>query len=101
MKKNDFISYLILLYFSFAISLFIFSVGSITRIMTYLEEKGIIHGNLCCENLLRKENDHLKLCDFEISQSISSLAPLKDISRIKWCPPEVKMNNKFDIKSDL
>ena len=79
------------------------STHQISICLSYLEEKEIIHGNICCDNILRKENDQLKLCDFELSHTIYNPLILseKDLSRIQFCAPEVKKNKKCEKKSDV
>ena len=79
------------------------SIHQISICLSYLEEKEIIHGNICCDNILRKENNKLKLCDFELSHSIYNPLTLseKDLSRIQFCAPEVKKNKKYEKNSDV
>ena len=53
--------------------------------MSILEEYEIIHGNLCCSNILRKDENNFKLCGFSNSCIVSESQINKPkIDKIKW-----------------
>jgi len=78
-------------------------IHQISSCLSYLEEKEIIHGNICCDNILKKGSNQLKFCDFKFGHTLSKPLILSedDISHIQFCAPEVKENKRFDKKSDV
>ncbi|KAG0615014.1 hypothetical protein M758_5G008300 [Ceratodon purpureus] len=68
-------------------------ITQIARGMFYLHEKGLVHGELKCSNLLVKElGDHIdvKVADFHCSRQLGE-APTtkyKPAHRARWMPPE-------------
>ena len=74
------------------LNLYYFSIEGSIDCMDFLHEKGIIHGNICCSNLLRKENDGLKICDFKYSQRKDNTRQIdeSEVKSIKWSSPQGK-----------
>uniref|UniRef100_H2YTJ7 Protein kinase domain-containing protein n=1 Tax=Ciona savignyi TaxID=51511 RepID=H2YTJ7_CIOSA len=71
--------------------------------MAYLETNNYIHRDLAARNILVGKNNYVKVADFGLARAIkeeiyeSTSKPFP----IKWSAPEVALQQKFSIKSDV
>ncbi|KAG0615011.1 hypothetical protein M758_5G008200 [Ceratodon purpureus] len=80
-------------------------ISQIARGMFYLHEKGLVHGELKCTNLLVKEHgDHIdvKVADFHCSRQLGQTptTKYKPAHRPRWMPPEAFQHFNVDQPSD-
>ena len=73
--------------------------------LAYIHEKGIVHGNLRCANILLDNSNNCKLVDFAISRRvrdiISESSYISDCSACYWMSPEVVERSKCIWQSDI
>ncbi|KAG0616548.1 hypothetical protein M758_5G124200 [Ceratodon purpureus] len=80
-------------------------ITQIARGMFYLHEKGLVHGELKCTNLLVKQRgDHIdvKVADFHCSRQLGQTptSKYKPAHRPRWMPPEAFQHFNVDQPSD-
>ena len=73
--------------------------------MAYLEEQNIVHKDLVARSILVGEHLKCKVANFELarkaSEGIYEAEAGTDRYAVKWAAPEVLLQNRFSIKSDV
>ena len=68
--------------------------------MAYLEEKGIIHGDLIGRSILIGDDLRCKLAKIGVGKTAEVIPHRKKLP-VRWIPPEVALHDKFSVKSDV
>ncbi|KAG0605665.1 hypothetical protein M758_9G078400 [Ceratodon purpureus] len=77
-------------------------ITQIAKGLLFLHEKGFVHGELKCSNLLVKElGDHIdvKVADFGLARQLGQV-PTNKYQRPRWMPPETFEQYNVDQPSD-
>ena len=73
--------------------------------LAYIHEKGIVHGNLRCANILLDNSNNCKLVDSAISRRVSDIISASsykwDFSACYWMSPEVVERREYTLQSDI
>ena len=72
--------------------------------MAYLDEQNIIHKDLAARSILVGERLKCKVANFELARKASEgICEAEESNRhaVKWAAPEVLLQNRFSIKSDV
>eukprot|EP00043_Microstomoeca_roanoka_P016597 m.170691 g.170691 ORF g.170691 m.170691 type:complete len:1252 (-) comp16487_c6_seq5:228-3983(-) len=75
--------------------------------MEYMSSHRYIHMDLALRNCLLGSNNHVKICDFGLTQQLADDLDSFQIEKwngklpIKWLPPESLFNGLFSIQSDI
>jgi serine/threonine protein kinase len=80
-------------------------LDAISRALSYIHEKGILHLDLKPENVLCDENDAVKITDFGLSSrhtEVRALTGLADCrGTLDYCSPEQRFGLALDARSDV
>lgn len=68
--------------------------------LIFLHSRGIVHGNLKCENILFDQNDFIKLVDFGVAPNLVTEQAAASINLYDYAP-EHRTFNSVTFKSDI
>ncbi|CAO3639065.1 unnamed protein product [Cunninghamella blakesleeana] len=78
----------------------IYIAREVLNALTYLHNKGFIHRDVKCENLLVSQQGEIKLADFGLATS-TKYENTERLGTAKWMAPEVIKEEAYDEKIDL